>query len=247
MLTTVTFSGVGGPNAGANLATTGPCEKKRDAIVSENRCRAYLGGLDIPGWVGRLAGVGDHQQLDGGVRCHQIGGGTGANGMTLTFASPTSPHLFRTSGRITGLLGHQRVSAVGLANFKQGADPSADFVGIADGGPVAGIPNWVSDQQQYPNPPGGHHPRGGELSRARSSPCWMSRQSGIPDLRSPTYRRPANLVFHHGDRPGLTDNFVVPETPERLAYQPATPEYRRSDGWAQNGNAVLAGPNVSLT
>ena len=61
-----------------------------------------------------------------------IGGGTGANGMTLTFASPTSPTFLGQAG---GSLGDQGISgvAVGLSNFKQGADPSGNFVGIADG------------------------------------------------------------------------------------------------------------------
>ena len=40
--------------------------------------------------------------------------------------------------------------AVGLSNFKQGADPSGNFVGIADGGPVAGIPNWVATNTAIP-------------------------------------------------------------------------------------------------
>ena len=79
----------------------------------------------------------------------QIGGGTGANGMTLTFASPTS-HTFL--GQAGGSLGYSGVAgvAVGLANFKQGAEPSANFAGIANGGPVNGIPNWLATTTAIP-------------------------------------------------------------------------------------------------
>jgi hypothetical protein len=72
-----------------------------------------------------------------------IGGGTGANGMTLTFADPSSPTLLGQSG---GSLGYSGISgvAVCLVNFKQGTDPSSNFVGIADGGPVNGTPKWVA-------------------------------------------------------------------------------------------------------
>ena len=78
-----------------------------------------------------------------------IGGGTGANGMTLTFASPTSPTFLGQSGGSLGYSGIHGV-AVGLVDFKQGADPSKNFVGIADGGPVAGIPDWVATDSAVP-------------------------------------------------------------------------------------------------
>ena len=69
--------------------------------------------------------------------------------MTLTFASPTSPTFLGQAG---GSLGYSGISgvAVGLANFKQGADPSANFVGIADGGPVNGIPKWLATNSAIP-------------------------------------------------------------------------------------------------
>ena len=78
-----------------------------------------------------------------------IGGGTGANGMTLTFANPNTPTFLGQAG---GSLGYSGISgvAVGLSNFQQGADPSSNFVGIADGGPVAGIPNWVATSSNIP-------------------------------------------------------------------------------------------------
>ena len=79
----------------------------------------------------------------------QIGGGTGANGMTFTFASPTSPTFLGQAGGSLGYSGMSGV-AVGLANFKQGAEPSANFVGIADGGPVNGIPKWVATNTTIP-------------------------------------------------------------------------------------------------
>jgi hypothetical protein len=69
--------------------------------------------------------------------------------MTLAFAGPTSPTLLGQGG---GSLGYSGITgvAVGLANFQQGPDPSANFAGIADGGPVGGAPNWVATSTGIP-------------------------------------------------------------------------------------------------
>ena len=78
-----------------------------------------------------------------------IGGGTGANGMTLTFANPDSPTFLGQGG---GSLGYSGITgvAVGLSNFMQGTEPSGNFVGIADGGPVDGAPAWVATNSSIP-------------------------------------------------------------------------------------------------
>jgi hypothetical protein len=78
-----------------------------------------------------------------------IGGGTGANGLTLTFANPDSPTFLGQGG---GSLGYSGISgvAVGLSNFMQGTEPSSNFVGIADGGPVDGAPAWVATNSSIP-------------------------------------------------------------------------------------------------
>jgi hypothetical protein len=135
----------------------------------------------------------------------QIGGGTGANGMTLTFASPSSSTFLGQAG---GSLGYSGISgvAVGLANFKQGADPSANFAGIADGGPVSGIPNWVATTTAIPTLQGATTHVVVSISGQQLTVTVAGKQvlqSTVADL--PPL---ADLVFTAATG-GLTDNFVV--------------------------------------
>jgi hypothetical protein len=135
-----------------------------------------------------------------------IGGGTGANGMTLTFASPTSSTFLGQPG---GSLGYSGISgvAVGLANFKQGADPSANFVGIADGGPVSGIPNWVVTNSGIPALQGATT-RVVVTVIGTQLTVWVG---GVQVLQTTVADLPpvADLVFTAASG-GLTDNFTVP-------------------------------------
>ena len=125
--------------------------------------------------------------------------------MTLTFASPTS-HTFL--GQAGGSLGYSGISgvAVGLANFKQGADPSANFVGIADGGPVSGIPRWVATDSAIPT-----LQNATTHVRCRSTgtqlTVWVG---GVQALQTTVADLPpvADLVFTAATG-GLTDDFVV--------------------------------------
>jgi hypothetical protein len=63
----------------------------------------------------------------------QIGGGTGADGLTFTLLDPTAPAT--SLGNAGGGLGYGGLSgiAVTLDTWKNGADPSGNFVGVADG------------------------------------------------------------------------------------------------------------------
>ena len=170
-----------------------------------------------------------------------IGGGTGADGMTLTFAKPTSTTLLGRSG---GSLGYSGISgvAVGLANFKQGADPSANFVGIADGGPVGGIPNWVATSSAIPKLQGATTHvvvaiRGTQLTvRVAGTQVLQRSVAALPPS--------AKLVFTAAT--GVrTDDFVA----RNVSVSPTDP-YPLSPtlgGWTADGHATLAGATVSLT
>ena len=171
----------------------------------------------------------------------QIGGGTGANGMTLTFASPTSPTFLGQAG---GSLGYSGISgvAVGLSNFKQGADPSGNFVGIADGGPVAGIPNWVATNTAIPTLQGATTAVMVTIENTQLT-VWVAGtqvlQTTVADLPSQ-----ADLVFTAATG-GLTDNFVVQNVSlSDAALLPLPPAL---GGWTAHGHAALSGTNVSLT
>jgi hypothetical protein len=125
--------------------------------------------------------------------------------MTLTFANPSSATFLGQAG---GSLGYSGISgvAVGLSNFEQGADPSANFVGIADGGPVNGIPNWVATNSTVPTLQGATthvivSVNGTQLT------VWVG---GVQVLQQTVAELPptADLVFTAATG-GLTDNFVV--------------------------------------
>jgi hypothetical protein len=171
----------------------------------------------------------------------QIGGGTGANGMTLTFASPSSATFLGQAG---GSLGYSGISgvAVGLSNFKQGAEPSGNFVGIADGGPVNGIPNWVATNSAIPTLQGATTHvvvtvKGAQLT------VWVG---GVQVLQQTVADLPpvADLVFTAATG-GLTDDFAVENVGvSRTNPLPLPPAL---GGWITHGTAALSGADVSLT
>ena len=170
-----------------------------------------------------------------------IGGGTGANGMTLTFASPSTPTFLGQAG---GSLGYSGISgvAVGLANYKQGADPSANFVGIADGGPVAGIPNWVATSSAIPTLQGATTHVVVTIAGTQLTVFIAGKQAlqtSVADLPGN-----ANIDFTAATG-GLTDNFSVQNV--KLSHTNPYPLSPALGGWTKYGNAALNGPAVSLT
>ena len=166
-----------------------------------------------------------------------IGGGTGANGMTLTFANPNTPTFLGQAG---GSLGYSGISgvAVGLSNFQQGADPSANFVGIADGGPVAGIPNWVATSSNIPTLQGATthvvvSVNGTELT------VWVA---GTQVLTTSVADLPSNAdIAFTAATGGLTDNFSVKNV--NLYHSSVS----TLTSWTSNGNANVSGSSISLT
>jgi hypothetical protein len=166
-----------------------------------------------------------------------IGGGTGANGMTLTFASPTSPtHL----GQGGGSLGYSGITgvAVGLANFKQGADPSANFVGIADGGPVAGIPDWVATNSTIPTLQGATTHVTASINGTRLT-VWVG---GTQVLTKQVADIPvaADLVFTAATG-GRTDSFEVENV--SITHSVIT----QPSAWTTFGTAKGSATGLSLT
>ena len=167
----------------------------------------------------------------------QIGGGTGANGMTLAFASPTTPTLLGQAG---GSLGYSGITgvAVGLANYRQGPDPSANFVGIADGGPTGGAPNWLSTSSAIPTLQGATTHVvvsivGTQMTVTVGGVQVLSQ--GVADLPPQAY-----LVFTAATG-GLTDNFAVQNVSvTQGAVAPAA-------AWNLRGTAAVSGTGVSLT
>jgi hypothetical protein len=172
----------------------------------------------------------------------KIGGGTGANGMTLTFASPSSPTFLGQGGGSLGYSGIKGV-AVGLSNYQQGTEPSANFVGIADGGPVTGgIPNWVATSSSIPTLQGATTHVVASVNGTQLT-VWVA---GVQVLSKVVADLPssANLVFTAATG-GLTDNFNVQNI--NVTHTNPYPLSPVLGGWSRYGNATLAGTAVSLT
>ncbi len=241
VLTTVSFTGTGvagPPEPGAvqlaNWTPRGTAALDGNTVALTTTASAFeVGTLASP-----VAVPTDGLTVDFDA---DIGGGTGANGMTLTFASPTS-HTFL--GQAGGSLGYSGISgvAVGLADFKQGADPSGNFVGIADGGPVSGIPRWVATDTAVP-----------ALQNTTSHvqvtvdgtqlTVWVG---GSQVLQTTVADLPpvADLVFTAATG-GLTDDFVVQNVAVTTAQPYPLPP--ALGGWTTHGTAALVGSEVSLT
>ena len=166
-----------------------------------------------------------------------IGGGTGANGMTLTFANPNSPTFLGQGG---GSLGYSGISgvAVGLSNFKQGPDPSANFVGIADGGPTGGAPNWVATNSSIPTLQGATSHVVVTVNGTRLT-VWVD---GTQVLQQTEADLPpvADLVFTAATG-GLTDNFDVQNV--NISQSTLT----NPSNWSLSGNAQVSGSTLDLT
>ncbi len=166
-----------------------------------------------------------------------IGGGKGANGMTLTFASPTSPTFLGQAG---GSLGYSGISgvAVGLVNFKQGTEPSANFAGIADGGPVNGIPNWLATTTAIPTLQGATTQVTVSINGTQLT-VWLN---GNQVLEKQVGDLPpqADLVFTAATG-AVTDSYAV----ENVSIYHS--ELSPLSGWTLRGNAVSSGAGVALT
>ena len=83
-----------------------------------------------------------------------IGGGTGADGLTLVLASPTTaPNSVGAVGGGLGFAGIQGI-AVALDTYQNAANPSGNFVGVTDGDPDPtnpGLLHWLATSSTVPN------------------------------------------------------------------------------------------------
>jgi hypothetical protein len=168
--------------------------------------------------------------------------GGGADGMTLTFADPASPTFLGSSG---GSLGYSTIKgvAVGLDDFKNTSDPVANFVGIADTGPVAeGIPHWVATSAALSDWHGTTKHvvvsvKGTQLTVSVAGAQVL--QKSVPSL-PPT----ARIVFTAGNG-GVGDRHIVRNV--SFAKAGPAPTAPPAGGWALAGTAQLAGADLVLT
>ncbi len=171
-----------------------------------------------------------------------IGGGNGADGMTMALASASST---KRLGFSAGSLGYSGISgpAVGLVTFKNTGEPSANFVGVAEGGPVSpGIPNWLSTSTAVPTLEGATthvvvSVSGHTITVAVAGTVVLT--TVVADL--PTL---ADIVFTAGTG-GRTDNHIVRNV--KLSQRPSLPGPPSAGGWGLAGSAVMSGSDVVLT
>lgn len=120
-----TGSAIPAPSAGGWVANGSAIQSGQDTILTPNTA-TVAGDIVYPNVV---AGVGLHAQFTA-----QIGGGTGADGMTFAILDATKDNS-HSLGATGGAVGYGSLSgvAVVLDTFANQGDPSNNFIGIATG------------------------------------------------------------------------------------------------------------------
>jgi hypothetical protein len=169
-----------------------------------------------------------------------IGGGTGADGMTLSLLDPASaaPGSLGGTGGLLGF-GGLTGTAVTLDTYRDTGYPSANFVGIATG-TSNGRLVFAATNSKIPNLRSGTHTvsvsyTGGTLSVSIDSTRYLSTAVTLP---------PNVLLGFTGATGGGTDQHTV-KSAKITAGGAALPP--PGGGWSYNGSAHLKGSDTRLT
>jgi hypothetical protein len=170
-----------------------------------------------------------------------IDSGNGADGLTLTFASPSGGAAPTSLGAGGGGLGFSGIPgiAVALDTYKNAVNPSANFVGISDGaGSAADVLHWIATATNVPPLRGvTRHVTatlaGGLLTVAIDGVTYLSSVVTLP---------PSVLVGFTGGCGGLTDRHAVSNV--SISTAPIT---NASAKWQINGSAIATATGFQLT
>jgi hypothetical protein len=171
----------------------------------------------------------------------QIGGGTGADGLTFSLLDPARARASSVGG-VGGGLGFAGLPgiAVTLDTYKQSGYPSNNFVGIATGS-KNGLLTYQTTARGIPHLRTGTHAvlvgvSGGVLT------VWLD---GVIVLQHKETLPPASLLAFTGGTSGVTDVHTVMDAAISGSFFTLTPP--GGAGWTYNGVAAMSGTNLVLT
>jgi hypothetical protein len=170
----------------------------------------------------------------------QIGGGTGADGLTFALlnAASNTPHSLGGGGGGLGVLGLSGV-AVTLDTYQGGNDPSSNFVGLSAGS-ANGVLTYVATATNVPNLRAGTHPvvvgvSGGRVTVSIDGTQVISATVSVPASVLPAFT---------GATGGLNDIHIVRAV---TITSGGTALLAPDDGWRFNGSAAINGSTAVLT
>jgi hypothetical protein len=170
----------------------------------------------------------------------QIGGGTGADGLTFAMlnAASSTPHSLGAGGGGLGFAGLPGV-AVTVDTYQGGNDPSGNFIGLATG-TANGQLTYAATATDVPNLRTGVH----DVVVSVTGTLVTVSVDGVRVL-SVTAPVPASVLpAFTGATGGLTDQHTVRAV---AISSGGTGLVAPDDGWRFNGSAAVNGPSVVLT
>ncbi len=168
----------------------------------------------------------------------QITGGTGADGMTMTLASPSSSSFLGHDGGGLGYIGGPTGTAVVFRTYKGPSDPSNNFVGIADGD-NAGSPNYLATNITVPKLRNATHNI--VVSIVGTVVTVTMDGTQVLQYSDPNLPPIAEVDFTAGTG-GSTDEHIVSNV--NVSSGATDPS---QGGWKLNGTSVLSGSSLQLT
>ena len=171
-----------------------------------------------------------------------IGGGTGADGMTLSLLDASRASA-QSLGAVGGGLGYAGLSgvAVTLDTYKNGADPAANFVAVATGGTQSAL-TYAATSTAVGNLRTGSH----LVDVAVTGTTVTVSVDGVQVLSPSVAALPGSvLVVFTGSTGGLKDIHAARDVTVTAAGYALPPPY--AAGWVRNGVAALSGTDLVVT
>lgn len=174
----------------------------------------------------------------------QIGGGTGADGMTLSLlnAATSSSTSLGGAGDMLGYGGLHGV-AIALDTYQNPGYPSANFVGIATGVLSTGQLNYAATATNVPDLRSGTHTVGVAVSGQQVSVTVDGTQVLDPTLPAGTIPPSVRIAFTGGTG-GKDDIHAVTSA---IITSGGTSLPSPGGGWSYNGSASMSGSDTVLT
>lgn len=169
----------------------------------------------------------------------QIGGGNGADGMTFAMldAATNNPHSVGVGGGGLGFSGLPGV-AVTLDTYKNGNDPSNNFIGLTTGA-VNGALTYVATATNVPNLRSGSHAVVVGVSGTSVTVSIDGSQVITATVKVPASILPAFT----GSTGGMTDQHLV----RSVSINSGGTTLASPDSWRFNGGATMSRSSVVLT